>query len=105
MQNAKWAGPPVLLLHFDLYVLFGCIGGALIIHYERGGPVALAVATAAVLLLAGCGKPAAPESETAAAEPVAVEVATAETRPMETTVVAQGTLSAGQGASARIAAS
>jgi RND family efflux transporter MFP subunit len=72
----------------------------------RYAPAVASVVLFAALLLAGCRKPpAAAESDIAAAEPVAVEVATAETRPVETTILAQGTLTAGQGASARIAAS
>src|SRR5579871_3898161 len=45
------------------------------------------------------------EGSDAGAEPVAVEMATATTHPMETTVVAQGTVSPGQGAMARVAPS
>lgn len=62
---------------------------------------------AAVLLtvLAGCGKSAAPAADEGDKKPddVTVQTAVAQTRSMETTVIAVGTLSPGQGASARVA--
>ena len=54
----------------------------------------------------GCRKKqAAEDTADAAAAPVTVELAAAETQPIEVTVRGQGTLSPGQGATARVAAS
>ena len=56
------------------------------------------------LSLTGCGKSgAAEEKKDTAAEPVAVEMTTPEVRAMEETIPAQGTLTAGQGSSAKVA--
>src|SRR5579871_3002612 len=76
-------------------------------YWERAVLAAVAL-LAAVWILAGCshkgGDPAGGDKSDAAAAPVAVELATAETRPMSTTILAQGTLSPGQGAVAHVAA-
>ena len=61
-------------------------------------------AVIALLAQAGCGKKAAPAAEDAKPDAVAIETARADTRLMEATVIAQGTVAAGQGASARVAA-
>src|SRR2546421_2749802 len=58
----------------------------------------------AILALAGCRRGGAPEEKKEAAEPAAVEMVTVATHPMETVVVAQGTVSPAQGSSARVAA-
>ncbi len=56
-------------------------------------------------ILAGCRKGNAPAGDEADKKPdaVTVQLATAQTRPMDTTITAQGTLEPGQGAGARIA--
>jgi RND family efflux transporter MFP subunit len=71
--------------------------------YRHTQAIALSAAIGAIVLQAGCGKPAPPATEEAKPDAVAVETTRAEIRMMETTVTAQGTVSAGQGASARIA--
>jgi len=59
----------------------------------------------AALLLAGCGKGGGEEAKSdASPNQVTVEMVTAVVRPMETTLMAQGTLAPGAGASARVAA-
>ena len=64
----------------------------------------LIIALAGVLPFTGCGKGGGESaSEGAALAPVAVQTAVAVERPMEVSVEALGTLSAGQGRSARIA--
>ncbi len=60
-----------------------------------------------LLPLTGCKKGAdapAKAEDTASADPITVEEAVATVHPVETTIIAQGTLSPGQGASVRIAA-
>jgi HlyD family secretion protein len=76
-------------------------------RYSRGFIQALALAglVGSICLQAGCGKKADATAEDKKPDEVAVEMAMVETRRMETTVTAQGTLTAGQGASARIASS
>src|SRR5207248_9345988 len=67
----------------------------------------VAGASAILLLLAltGCSKGSAPAEGEGEKKPeeIAVQTTTAQVRPMDTTVTAQGTLSSGQGASARVA--
>lgn len=74
----------------------------------RRGVLAALALIMAVFLFTGCshggGDPASEDKADTAAAPVAVELATAETRPMSTTILAQGTLSPGQGAVAHVAA-
>ncbi len=63
-----------------------------------------AVLIAVTMIPLGCHQPVEQAAEGAKTpDEVSVEIVSAETRPMEETVLAQGTVSAGQGASARLA--
>ncbi len=70
-------------------------------------PARVGLVFIALLLLSGCKKKAsdAPAADDAAAAPVTVELMTAKTATIDTTVSGQGTFLAGQGATARVASS